>query len=307
LFKFVKVLNRLVDSMTALQNRADAVLAIMQSKLNFKPTATPVPALDTFPNIPLSPASVWVVFRSQTTVSVTLPLYDLGLTEIYIKYDKLVPLPSALYEIPRAILKRNADVHRAKRIPELHCCEKHYLLTSYTKVSLDPTRRSRHQVPYQRIDLTDLDADSTYYVTLYTGVVKFRTVLVLTLPQPTASCANSDTTKRKRGALTGAEGALESKDGGSDKESAGDEVDEGGSEEDSFAKAEHHGHSHTAAEKPCNKSVLAILPASLSVRDAEAAWADHCSGSASGERRTLIYTGAVCDSDQVLTTLCFVP
>lgn len=121
LFKFVKVLNRLVDSMTALQNRADAVLAIMQSKLNFKPTATPVPALDTFPNIPLSPASVWVVFRSQTTVSVTLPLYDLGMTEIYIKYDKLVPLPSALYEIPRAILKRNADVHRAKRNPELHC------------------------------------------------------------------------------------------------------------------------------------------------------------------------------------------
>jgi hypothetical protein len=308
LFKFVKVLNRLVDSMVALEARSSAVLQIMREKEAYKESSCPVPALDVFTSCVLSPAPTWLVYRGHDTVSLTLPLHDMEITEVYVKYDKIVPLTSELYEIPRAILKRNAEVHRANcRNPLLHCCDKSYLLTSYTRVPVDPSRRRRHQIPYQRVDLTGLDPGSSYYITVYTSHVKFRTVQATTLDLP-GSWASIDESRRKSAMMLGKAQLEASAEAKGDAETASQDVDEDGDsgEDESLGSGraggppQKHKHADRLREKKTN--VLTILPACLSVQEAEAVCASHCAA-AGVERNNVIFTGTVCEADQV--TLAF--
>jgi hypothetical protein len=301
LFKFVKVLNRLVDSMVALEARSSAVLQIMREKESYKESSCPVPALDVFTSCVLSPAPTWLVYRSHDTVSLTLPLHDMEITEVYVKFDKIVPLASELYEIPRAILKRNAEVYRANhRNPLLHCCGKSYLLTSYTRVPVDPTRRRRHQIPYQRVDLTGLDPSSSYYITVYTSDVKFRTVQATTLDTPGTRAATEASST-----LLGEEQLESSAEAKGDVENESQEDEEGGDSEDGSlgagrAKSSSQKHKHADGHYPLEEktSVLTILPACLSVKEAEAVCVFHCAA-ASVERNSVVFTGTVCEADQV--------
>jgi hypothetical protein len=113
LFRFVKVLNRLVDSMLALESRTNAVLHIMEAKHNYKLHAPNVPPLAAFPQCKASSVDVWLVFTNHACASVIIPLHRMGTTEVFVKCEKVVPLDSALYEVPRAILKRKKKVAAA--------------------------------------------------------------------------------------------------------------------------------------------------------------------------------------------------
>jgi hypothetical protein len=297
LFRFVKVLNRLVDSMLALESRTNAVLHIMEAKHNYKLHAPNVPPLAAFPQCKASSVDVWLVFTNHACASVIIPLHRMGTTEVFVKCEKVVPLDSALYEVPRAILKRNADLHKRNRNPQLHCCDKHYLLTSYMRVPVDATLRLRYNVPYQRVDVMGLDSDSTYYLTVYTEMAQFSTMQVKTTADPSTRRLRANAAVPQRLPAASQTGSSETK---SEMDNAADNSEESGDDEGSQLSS-----AHLAAPsqgKEGKRHIITILPATLSVRAAEALCAQRRGPALDddGDSRAFIFTGTVCDVDQVV-------
>ena len=326
LFKFTRVLTRLVDSLHVLENRTNALLSVMEAKNQYLPNSRFVPSLDLFKDCVKTNASIYVIYRSQNIVSVSLPLLDMEETEVYIKLDKVVPCMHTRYDIPRSILKKNVEVWKANSSPELECCRKGILLTSFRCQHIDALRRQRnHNMPYQRVDIPDLDAGCVYMITVYTSRVQYRTLQVHTtaLAAAIARCvvAPSIAASRKtRHILGGARGDDEEKGGY-------EEVEEGGAEEaaeDSEREGDEDGHQasgdssdegSTAQQKKKKKEKkdvttskvqssalpfsVSILPASLSAEEAEA----FCKYTCPGAANTTVFTGTVCSMQQVIATL----
>lgn len=323
LFKFVKVLNRLVDSLVTLESRTNAVLSIMEAKKSYMVEAPYVPSPQMFPCCKQTNASAFVVFRSQTCVCVSIPLLNLQTEEVYIKYEKVVHCPPTLYEISRAILKRNAEISKANRNPDLYCCDKSYLLTGYRRQLVQASQRGMSQVPFVRVDLPDLEPATSYFVTIYTSNVKFRTVRVTTLRDPTALLASPGKVSMRAGGngnRRGGGGEGESKGAASyeDEEGGGcgaeedeehDSVGFEGNDDDyedseneaSAASSGRHkrgkgGNSkHSHREEKVLPGVC-ILPSSMSVRAAEAFWK---STSRDKSSSCIVFTGTICPVDQV--------
>lgn len=299
LFKFTKVLSRLVDSLHALENRANALLSIMESKNEYEPHAHFVPPLDMFKECRPTRASVFVVFRSQTQVSLTLPLKNLQESEIFIKLDKIIPCVHTRYEIPRSILKRNVAVWKANKAPELECCRKGILLTSYRSQYVHSTRRQRDRIVYERIDVSDLDPGSVYYITVYTSTVQYRTIKVHTLVSPFAF--NSVAAVKPHGVNSNLpeDASVENKAAESDND-GGEEDD---AEEKSAVSLQSAKPKKLTSAALSSDSIrphsLTVLPACLSVQDAEAACRHLCLPDAS----TLVFTGTVCSIQQVRFTV----
>jgi hypothetical protein len=296
LFRFVKVLNRLIDSMLALESRTNAVLHIMEAKQSYKLHAPHVPPLAAFSQCKASSANVWLVFSNHACASVVIPLHRLDTTEVFVKCEKVVPLDPALYEVPRAILRRNADLHKRNRNPQLHCCDKHYLLTSYVRVPVDATLRLRYNVPYQRVDVMGLDSDSTYFLTVYTETAHFTTIQVKTAADPSTRRLRAYAAAQQRLPAASQTGSSETKL--EMDNAAGDSGDSG--DEDCSQQSRAH---LTAATKgkEGKRHMLTILPATLSVQAAEALCAQ-LHGPAFdgvGENRAIVFTGTVCNVDEV--------
>lgn len=315
LFRFVKVLNRLVENMLTLADRTDSVLRIMEAKQKYLVNAPAVPPLDALPRCQPTSADLWLVFRSHTTASFVVPLYNLETTEVFVKCEKIVPMESALFEIPRSILRRNAELHRAKINPQLQCCGKYYTLTSHVRVPVDATQRLRHHVPFQRIDIPGLDPKSTYLITIYSETAQYRTVQVTTLEDPAVrrlqlqaeAVGRPDARLSASVEAMGVEGSV-----GSDAENPSLERDQGwdrpsANSGDSMGGSE-AGHGEGPSEQRGHRSgnTVTILPATLSPQEAEA----HCSAradrTAQASSRAIIFTGTVCPIDQVPVpfTLC---
>lgn len=313
LFKFVKVLNRLVDSLLTLETRTNAVLSIMEAKKSYMANAPYVPPPEMFKSCMQTNASAFVVFRSQTCVSMSIPLLNLQTDEVYIKYDKVVPSPPTLYEISRAILKRNADICKANREPDLQCCGKNYLLTGYRRQLVHTSQRTASQIPFLRVDLPELEPATSYFVTIYTVNVKFRTVRVTTLNNPLLITAKKAKRKPSRGGST-RQGSVESKGSGSecDEEGEGAEdsvgfddnsghEDDGSSSDRGFQRGSsrrlqrHHHSGQDLAEEQVLPG-MCILPSSLSVRAAEAFWKSTSQNKSSS---CIVFTGTICPVEQV--------
>ena len=297
LFRFVKVMNRLVDSLTALEHRTNAVLNIMEIKKQYKLNASPVPPLDVYQATCIkNDLPIWIVFRSSTSASFSLPLYDLTIREVFIKYDKIMPLSSnSIYEIPRPILKRNAEVNRANQNPQLHCCDKSFLLTSYLKIPINnPSQRSRHQVPYQRVDITGLEPGSSYYVTIYTPLTQYRTVKITM--NNTISRSKVASGRNKTGSLEAVSISAEERElvAGEDCIYASNESDEEDSCKDSTTSALHSPTEHYHTRTRELQSTLVILPACLSAKEAEGVCAQLQDTEHSVAARTIVFTGTVC-------------
>jgi len=293
LFKFTKVLSRLVDSLHALENRSNALLGIMESKNEYEPNARFVPPLDMFKECQPTRASVYVVFRSQTQVSLSLPLLNLLESEIFIKLDKIIPCVHTRYEIPRSILKRNVAVWKANKVPDLECCRKGVLLTSYRSQYVNSSLRQRDHIPFERVDIFDLDAGSVYYITIYTSTVQFRTIKVHTQRAPTAAI----TTAKHR----------EINNTAPDDASAENKAEESEKYEEEDAESEENSHASNSvmskkASSPPGKSnlrphSLTVLPACLSAQEAEAA----CKHQSLPDASTVVFTGTVCSILQVIS------
>jgi len=297
LFKFTKVLSRLVDSLHALENRANALLSIMEAKNEYEPDAYFVPPLDLFKQCVSTNASIYVVYRSQTQVSISIPLADLQESDVYIKLDKLVPCVHKRYEIPRSILKRNVDVWKANKAPELECCKKGILLTSYRSQYVDSSTRQRDQVPFQRVDVSNLEPSSVYYVTVYTRSVQYRTLKVHTMAR-SESTAGTMKSRKNRGSLNSHGGSVEGKDEAEGKGEDSEEENADAEEATQHSSAEGSlvkglPPASTGAEPRVPHSVC-ILPASLSAQEAEAVCKRHGVGAAS----TVVFTGTVCSIQQ---------
>ena len=301
LFKFTKVLSRLVDSLHALENRSNALLSIMESKNEYEPNARFVPPLDLFKECQPSRASVFVVFRSQTQVSLTLPLWNLLESEVFIKIDKIVPCVHTRYEIPRSILKRNVAVWKANKAPELECCRKGVLLTSYRSQYVNSSQRQRDHIPFERVDLSALDAGSVYYITVYTSTVQYRTIKVHTQRAPTMAIAAA---KHRRGLNNSAPD-----DASTEHKAEESEKDE---EEDEETEENSHASNSLMSKKVLSVSgndslqrvhSLTVLPACLTAQEAEAA----CKHQPLPEASTVVFTGTVCSVLQVNYSQNFTP
>lgn len=301
LFKFTKVLSRLVDSLHALENRANALLSVMESKNEYEPNARFVPPLDLFKECQPTRASVFVVFLNQTQVSLSLPVLNLLESEIYIKIDKIIPCMHTRYEIPRSILKRNVAVWKANKVPELECCRKGVLLTSYRSQYVNSTQRQRDHVPFERVDIANLDAGSVYYITIYTSTVQYRTIKVHTLVAPAATLAVTAAKHRELEGNAIEDASTENKS----EESEGEDDEDGDMEENSHSAnsvATKNAVSAVSSSGPRRPYSLTILPACLSVQEAEAA----CKHLPLPEASTVVFTGTVCSILQVKYNACLV-
>jgi hypothetical protein len=287
LFRFTKVLNRLVDSLHALSERTNAVLNIMDSKMQYKMNARHVPSPDMLlreGGCLHTNAPVVVVFRSQSVISLAVRLMDSDweVSEVFIKYDKVVSCPHMLYDIPRAILKRNVAQYRANAVEQLHCCAKSYVLTSYMRVEIatTPLQRCREGVLFVRIDLPNLDSGSNYFVSLYTPSTRYRTVQVQTLRAPatiTASAVTPAAKAKERRVGGGSPSHRRADHAGGDDEGS---LNEGEGEESSFGSDDSGGHQRKRKRKKRVDDVLkdqhdvacgglCVLPATLTASNAE--------------------------------------
>lgn len=199
LFRFSIILNRLIETLVLIESRTNGLVDIMNTKKVYKYDALPVPNPEAIKCLTIqSDIPIYIVYRSQTITSICIPwrLSDCQtIKEIYIKYDKLVPYIEKHFTIPETILNRNIEIYKTNTDPKLKCCQKLMYLTSYQKHVIEDSIDSRKfDIPFQRIDVLNLDHSSLYNLTLYTNTIQYRTIQVETLPMHSLHSATTTTT-----------------------------------------------------------------------------------------------------------------
>jgi hypothetical protein len=180
---FMRLLGRLNDMLTALDNRTNALLALMREKDEYKKHRINVPRPDLFPNQESHRGPTLVVFRDHMTVSLTLPISQpLPIDYIYVKCDKVVDVHRDRYILPKHIHDMKETNRQRQALPE--CCSKVCYFTSYHRCRpvLDQSKQSKPLLA--RIDVSDLDADETYILTAYTALWQYPPVQVTTRSHP---------------------------------------------------------------------------------------------------------------------------
>ena len=187
LVRFVRVLDRLVDTLIAIRNRVGAIGAIVEGKKNHKALCLHVPKLDMFPSCREHQSMLYIIYRSQTTVTVCMSAVGIDCnqsSEAFVMCEKLSPVSDPFYEIPEAIQKKtsifnnDASGQRGDKMPM--CCTREYVLRSYQRYPLDKHIIMRGG-PLLRVNISRLDHDSEYVFTVYTPTWKFPPIKASTM------------------------------------------------------------------------------------------------------------------------------
>lgn len=200
LVKFVRVLDRLVDTLVAILNRVDAVGRIIAEKKAYKLMSLHVPKMDMFPGARDHSSALHIMYRSQTTVTICMSTVGIDCrqsAEAFIECEKRMSVPNPLYAIPEVIQKRTSkatttpvlEAQGQSNVPPPNCCSREYVLRSRQRFALN-----KYIIqcggPFLRVDISHLDPDSTYVLTVYTPTWKFPPIGATTLRPSGADIAD---------------------------------------------------------------------------------------------------------------------
>ena len=161
--KAFRILERLSDTLVALQRKTNALYTIVENKRFHGHGHISIPTKELL-KAEQSPQPVHIIFRDEFSASILISTkkYKFSTNQIaYLRIEELVPMDTPLFEYPPNTKSR---VFEGRVLPA-SCCHKYYTLTSFASA---PIITYGHG-PVARIDIGGLSSSSTFIVEPYTN------------------------------------------------------------------------------------------------------------------------------------------
>jgi hypothetical protein len=196
---FVDSIQRLTETLVSLRNKASTFTKLIEEKQKFENgTSIGILRLQDLQCIE-DPTPVNVIHRGRHSISLVIPRIkqcDRN-NYLYVLCEKVITIPRKFYTAAKNLFRgdnigdgsklltpENGYTVTAETDPDPvvmesgACCGRYYTLKSYRKFVLD----SSDSREVMRIDITELEPDSRYHLTVYTSERKFQTVEANTIP-----------------------------------------------------------------------------------------------------------------------------
>jgi hypothetical protein len=175
-----RVLERLSDTLVALQNKVTALHHVVAAKVLHEERQIHIPSKEILRTMK-NDAPILILNRYDRGVSICVSLNCVSgsTTAGYIKLEKLIPMESPLFEIPSSASER---IYPRHLFPS-RCCHKYYTLTSFLTVPMVTFGKSG----LARADIEKLDPAHDYVISPYTTHEEFCSIHIKaksTVPQP---------------------------------------------------------------------------------------------------------------------------